>query len=128
MLHSRTFKVVLAICLVVVLAGATTAFAAGVTFNQPNGVDFNAGQGGITTNGYNVDNFEFVNDDSDPTKLQSVSLTLDSAASNVQVKLATGGSYLPCSTSDPNKLIWTCATTIMIKDIDMINVIAVNQN
>ena len=126
--HSRTLKIVLAVCLVVVLAGATTAFAAGVTFTQPNGEDFNAGQGSITTNGYNVDNFEFNNDAVDPTKLESVSLTLDSAASSVEVKLATAGSYLSCTTSDPNKLIWTCATTMQIKDIDMINVIAVNQN
>lgn len=130
MLRSRTFKIVLALCLVIVLAGTTTAFAESVNFDAPASGDLNVGQGvAPAVTGFTVSSFQFVENPGDPTILASLTVTLDKPATEVKVKLVSTGSFYEC-TENVVPTAWTCDSVagVALAEINTINVVAINNN
>jgi len=131
MLKSRSLKVVLIICLVFVLAGAGSAFAAGITFTPPTTGAISAGVGESAVQGFTVTNYEFSLNDVDPTKVDSVVLVLNSEATEVHAEFVDSTNYFyNCSGGGKT---WTCDTTVsghqlLTQEINTINVVAVNNN
>jgi hypothetical protein len=101
----RNFKVLLLVLIVIVIAGSAYAFAAAITGITPD----NAGEGVGTVNGYAATDVAYTLDGSDPTLINSVTFTLDSAATFAQIKLVTGGT--PWYSCTNTLLVWTCNTT-----------------
>ena len=100
----RNLKVLSIILVVIVLAVSAYAFAAANTVPTTR-----AGTGAGAISGYTVSNVVYNLNASDPTVLDSVDLTLDAAATNVQIKLvAAGSSWYDCSIVSGND--WTCDT------------------
>jgi hypothetical protein len=101
MFRSSKFFVVL---LVLIFASAAFALAASNTVPSTY-----AGEGASVTSGYNVTNVVYNLNATTPSNIDSVTFTLDAAASNVKIRLVTTGSYYGCSnTSGTN---WNCNTT-----------------
>jgi hypothetical protein len=98
---SKMFVVVL-----MVLVFATTAFAFAATNTVPATY---AGEGASTTSGYIVTNVVYNLNAATASNIDSVTLTLDAAASTVKVRLVTTGSYYSCTNTSGNN--WSCATT-----------------
>ena len=97
----RTFVII-----VVILVFATTAYALAASNTVP---DSYAGEGAGTVSGYNVTNLQFNLNATNASNIDSVTFTLDAAATNVMVRLVTTGSYYTCTnTSGFN---WSCDTT-----------------
>jgi hypothetical protein len=89
-----------------VLVFATTAFAFAATNTVPATY---AGEGASTTSGYIVTNVVYNLNAATASNIDSVTLTLDAAASTVKVRLVTTGSYYSCTNTSGNN--WSCATT-----------------
>ncbi len=89
-----------------VLVLATTAFAFAASNTVPT---TRAGEGATTTLGYNVTNVVYNLNTTTPSNIDSVTFTLDAAASNVKIRLVTTGSYYSCT--NPSGLNWSCNTT-----------------
>lgn len=129
MLKSRTLKIVVLVCLVVILVGAGSAFAASVTITPPATGSISAGVGEATVEGFTVTNYEFTLNATDPTKVDSVTITLNSAATEVHVEFVkSSGYFYNCGGSGTT---WECDTTVsghelLTQSIDTINVVAVN--
>ena len=101
----RNLKVLSVILVVIVLAASAYAFAAANTVPATK-----AGSGSGAISGYTVSNVIYNLNTSDPSLLDSVDLTLDAAAVNVQIKLVNAGStWYDCSVVSGND--WTCDTT-----------------
>lgn len=88
-----------------VLATATYAFTASNTVPASK-----AGDGSGTISGYTVSNVAYTLNATNPSNLDSVGFTLDSAASVAKIKLVSSGStWYSCTNPSGND--WTCATT-----------------
>jgi hypothetical protein len=122
MFNSRTFKALLAVMTVMILAGAAYAFAAANTVPTTK-----AGDGLGVISGYTVTNVVYTLNGTDPSLLDSVSFDLGAAASQVQIQLvAAGGDFYAC-TEVGVTTVWTCNTTspsFAIVDADQLRVIA----
>jgi hypothetical protein len=120
MFNSRTFKALLAVMTVMIIAGAAYAFAAANTVPATK-----AGDGLGVISGYTVTNVQYTLNGTDPSTLDSVSFDLGAAATQVQVQLvATTGSFYAC-TEVGATTVWTCDTTgFAIVTADQLRVIA----
>ncbi|NWG35169.1 MAG: hypothetical protein HXY42_12055 [Chloroflexi bacterium] len=98
---SKMFVVVL-----LALVFATAAFAFAATNTVPGTY---AGEGAGTVSGYTVTNVVYNLNATNASNIDSVSFTLNAAASTVKVRLVTTGSFYNCTnTSGFN---WNCNTT-----------------
>ena len=88
-----------------VLVFATAAFAFAATNTVPV---TRAGEGVSVTSGYTVTNVVYNLNAATPSNIDSVTFTLNAAASNVKIRLVTTGSYYNCTNVGLN---WTCNTT-----------------
>ena len=102
MLRFRILKVF--VFVIIMLAFATTAYAFAATNTVPSSY---AGEGAGGVSGYNVTNLQYNLNALTPSNVDSVQFTLDAAATNVQVRLVTTGSYFSCTNVGLN---WTCLT------------------
>jgi hypothetical protein len=85
------------------ISGTAYAFAASNSVSDAHAGD---GQGAIS--GYVVSNVDYSLSPGDPSELDSVSFSLDSAAAVVKVQLENGGSFFDCSNRSGNQ--WECWT------------------
>jgi hypothetical protein len=98
---SKLFVVVL-----VVLVFATAAFAFAAANTMP--VTY-AGEGSSVTSGYTVSAVVYNLNTTTPSNIDSVTFSLNAAATNVSIRLATLGSYYDCTNT--TGFNWSCTTT-----------------
>lgn len=101
MFRSSKFFVVL-----LVLIFATAAFAFAATNTVP--VTY-AGEGASVTSGYTVTNVVYNLNATTPSNIDTVTFTLNAAASTVRIRLVTTGSYYSCTNTAGFN--WSCTTT-----------------
>jgi hypothetical protein len=99
----RRFRFVLAAVAAVMIAAGTYAFTAS---NTVPGTNAGSGSGAIT--GYTVSNIAYTLN-SDPTKIDAVTFTLNAAAGTVKAQLVSAGSWYSCTNTTGND--WSCDTT-----------------
>lgn len=117
MFNFRSSKMFVAVLMVLVFATAAFAFAATNTVPATY-----AGEGASTTSGYVVTNVVYNLNATTASNIDSVTFTLDAAASTVKVRLITTGSYYACTNSGLN---WTCLTAgVTVAAADELRVIA----
>ena len=102
MFRYRILKII--VFVVISLAFATTAYAFAATNNVPSSY---AGEGFGAVSGYQVQNLQYNLNAGNPSNIDSVQFTLDAAATVVQARLVTTGSYVSCSLAAGT---WTCLT------------------
>jgi hypothetical protein len=120
MFRSRTIKLFLVIMLVMIFASASYAFAASNTVPSSK-----AGDGASAISGYAVSNVLYVLN-TDPTKLDQIKFTLDSAATTVKTRLVSGvGTWFACTVISGNN--WGCAVSgaVNVADANELNVVAI---
>ena len=117
----RNMKVLFVLLVAMVLAVSAYALAAANTVPTTK-----AGTGAGAISGYTVSNVVYNLNASDPTQLDSVDLTLDAAATNVQIKLvAAGSTWYDCTNGTGND--WSCDTTTpaqTVASLDELEVVA----
>jgi len=112
---SKLFVIVL-----VVLVFATAAFAFAAANTMP--VSTYAGEGSSVTSGYTVSNVVYNLNATTPSNVDSVTFSLNAAATNVKVRLVTTGSYFTCTNVGLN---WTCNTAgVTVAAADEFRVVA----
>lgn len=99
----RRFRYVAALIAAVCVAVGAYAFTNSNTVPATN-----AGSGSGAISGYTISNVQYTLN-SDPTKIDAVTLTLDKAAGTVKVQVVTGGSWYSCTNPTGND--WSCDTT-----------------
>jgi hypothetical protein len=104
MFKFRSSKMFVVVLIVLVLATSAFAFAAANTVPASY-----AGEGASTTSGYTVSNVVYNLNATTASNIDSVSFTLNAAASTVKIRLVTTGSYYSCT--NPSGFNWSCATT-----------------
>src|SRR3990172_4066597 len=90
--------------LVLIFATAAFAFAASNTVPVTR-----AGEGVSVTTGYTVTSVVYNLNATTPSNIDTVTFTLNAAASNVKIRLITTGSYYNCTNTAGFN--WSCATT-----------------
>jgi hypothetical protein len=115
---THTFKVLLVVFAVVVIASTTYAFASTNTL-----LPGKTGEGSGAVSGYSVTNIAY-HLNADPTSIDSVSFTLDSTAATVKIKLNDSAStWYDCSVVTGND--WICQTAgVTTLSVDTLRVIA----
>lgn len=117
----RNFKVLSVVMVAILLAVSAYALAAANTVPTTK-----AGTGAGAISGYTVSNVVYNLNASDPTLLDSVDLSLDAAATNVQIKLvAAGSTWYDCTNGSGND--WSCDTTTpaqTVASMDELEVVA----
>lgn len=114
----RSSKMFLVVLVVLVFATAAFAFAAGN--NMP--ASTYAGEGSSVTSGYTVSTPVYNLNATTPSNIDSVTFTLNAAASTVKVRLVTTGSYFNCTNVG---LSWTCNTAgVTVNAADEFRVVA----
>jgi hypothetical protein len=94
------------VLLVLILATAAFAFAATNTVPGSRAGD---GTGGIS--GYTVSLVDYNLNAANPTDIDTVTFSLNAAASTVKISLVTGGPVYDCSTTNaPTNTNWSCTT------------------
>ncbi|NWG07607.1 MAG: hypothetical protein HXY35_13075 [Chloroflexi bacterium] len=112
---SKLFVVVL-----VVLVFATAAFAFAASNTVPASY---AGEGASVTSGYTVSNVVYNLNATTPSNVDSVTFTLNAAASTVKVRLVTTGSYFNCTNTAGFN--WSCTTAgVTVAAADEFRVVA----
>jgi hypothetical protein len=114
MFNRRVYKFLAIVAALLIFSTIAYAFAAGITVP-----DSNAGYGDGTVNGYTVSAIDYTLN-ADPTNLDSVDITLNTAADEVQVR-ANGGAWTPC-TGGPST--WTCGLSITVESAASLEVVA----
>ena len=104
MIHPRSFRLLATALMVLVFATAAFAFAASNTV--PGSY---AGEGAGTVSGYTVTSVVYNLNATTASNIDSVTFTLNAAATTVKVRLVTTGSYYSCTNTSGNN--WSCATT-----------------
>ena len=116
----RRFRFIAAVIAAVCLAAGTYAFTAGNTVPGTS-----AGSGSAAITGYVVSNVAYTLN-SDPTKIDAVTLTLDKAASTVKIQVDTvAGNWYACT--HLSGFNWSCDTTSPQADVapaDQLSVVA----
>jgi hypothetical protein len=115
----RSFKLFV-VLLVLIFATAAFAFAASNTVPGTR-----AGEGASVTGGYTVSNVVYNLNATTPSNVDTVTFTLNAAASNVKIRLVTTGSYYSCTNTSGNN--WSCNTTspqVTVAAADELRVIA----
>jgi hypothetical protein len=117
MFRYRILKVI--VFTVIMLAFATTAYAFAATNTVPSSY---AGEGAGAVSGYTVSALQYNLNAGNPSNIDSVQFTLNAAATDVQVRLVTTGSYFSCTNVGLN---WTCLTPgVTVLAADEVRVIA----
>ena len=117
MFRFRIFKVL--VFVIISLIFTTTAYAFAATNTVPNSY---AGEGAGTVSGYTVSNLQYNLNAAIPSNIDSVQFTLNAAATSVQVRLVTTGSYFSCTNVGLN---WTCLTPgVTVVAADEVRVVA----
>jgi FlaG/FlaF family flagellin (archaellin) len=121
MFFSRFVKIFVIVLIAFVFATVATAFAASNTV--PSSA---AGEGAGAVSGYTVTNVQYQLNASNPANIDSVTFTLNAAATTVRIKLVSSGStYYNCTNSGGNN--WSCTTTgATVAPSDELRVIAAN--
>lgn len=124
MFFKTRIRVFGAVLLALILAAAVYGFAAGNTVPDSHAGD---GDGGVS--GYTVSNISYTLDSSDPTKVASVSFSLDNTASDVYAAVGDNASPTNWTWSNACSLsgsTWTCtfATEPSVLDIYRLRVVA----
>jgi hypothetical protein len=114
MINRRVSKFLAAIAALMVLSTIAYAFAAAIVVP-----DTNAGIGNGDILGYTVSAIDYTLN-ADPTNLDSVDITLSTAADEVQVR-ANGGSWVAC-TGGPTT--WSCTLGITVASAASLEVVA----
>jgi len=104
MFNFRSSKMFVVVLMVLVFATAAFAFAA--TNTVPASY---AGEGASVTSGYTVTNVVYNLNGATASNIDSVTFTLNAAATTVKIRLVTTGSYYSCTNPSGNN--WSCATT-----------------
>lgn len=120
MFNFRSSKMFVVVLMVLVFATAAFAFAA--TNTVPGTY---AGEGAGTVSGYTVTNVVYNLNATTASNIDSVAFTLDAAASTVNVRLVTTGSYYACTNTAGFN--WRCDTTspqVTVAAADELRVIA----
>jgi hypothetical protein len=115
----RTFQILFVTLIVVLFASITYAFAAENTDPLAAG-----GDGASAVSGYVITDVAYNVNEADPTRLDSVSFTLDANAGMVRIKLVeTGSTWYHCNVVSGND--WNCATPgADIASVDQLRVFA----
>ena len=100
----RSSKFFVVVLMVLVFATAAFAFAASNTVPATF-----AGEGVSVTSGYTVSVVDYNLNPATASNIDSVTFTLNAAASNVKIRLVTTGSYYNCTNT--GGFNWSCATT-----------------
>jgi hypothetical protein len=121
----RNFKVLLIFMVVILIAGATYAFAAA---NIVPATKVGDGTGLVT--GYTITAVEYTLNGTDPTKLDSVAFDLgaDAATGKVKVQLVLSGTWYPCTHG--LLYVWSCDTTtpsLLVASINQLRIVAASQ-
>ena len=104
----RNFKVLLVVLVIIVIAGSAYAFAGANTVTAPT----KAGEGSAVVSGYTITDVVYAFNATDPTKIDTVTLTTSALATVVKVKLvAEGGTWYACTDTATEGLSWTCNTS-----------------
>ncbi len=103
MFYTRITKTVLVTIVVLVFATAAYAFAASNSVPATG-----AGEGSGSVSGYTVTNVQYHLNSSNASNIDSVTFSLNAAATDVKIRLVTTGSYYDCLNTGLN---WTCDTT-----------------
>ncbi len=101
-MFKKSFKTLLIVIVVLMLAGFTYAFADANTVGASK-----AGDGTGTISGYNVTNIKYTLNNTNPTSIDAVSFTLDANAAVVRVRI-NAGSWYSCDVSASPSI--TCST------------------
>lgn len=119
MFNSGTFKVLFVVTAILIMAGATYAFAAANTVPATK-----AGDGLGVISGYTVTNVVYTFDAADPSLLDMVTFDLSAAAATVEVQLvATTGPWYACTLDTGTT--WECATSdLAVSTVDQLRVVA----
>ncbi len=97
---------ILIVLLVLIFATSAFAFAASNTIPVTR-----AGEGVSVTAGYTVSTVVYNLNTTTPSNIDSVTFTLNAAASSVKIRLVTTGLYYSCSTTNaPTNTNWSCNT------------------
>jgi hypothetical protein len=104
MFQVRSIKMFAVVLVVLIFASAAFAFAASNTVPSSY-----AGEGASVTSGYTVTNVVYNLNAGTPSNIDSVTFTLNAAASTVKTRLVTTGSYYSCTNTSGNN--WSCTTT-----------------
>jgi len=104
MFKIRSSKMFITVLVILVFATAAFAFAASNTVP----VSY-AGEGASVTSGYTVTNVVYNLNGTTASNIDSVTFTLNAAASTVSIRLVTTSSYYSCTNPSGNN--WSCDTT-----------------
>ena len=102
MFNSRTFRSIIILIVALVFASTAYAMAASNTLADAG----KAGDGNNGISGYDVTGVSYNLDTTDPSYIESVDFTLNSAASDVQASV--DGTFGTC-TDDATHTVWNCA-------------------
>ena len=112
------FKALLVGITILVLAGATYAFAAANTV--PN---TQAGDGSGTITGYDIIDVVYNLNTTNPSLLDSVDFNVQDPAVTVKIQLITAGAWYDCTNTSTT--IWNCVTTgVTVSGITQLRVVA----
>jgi hypothetical protein len=114
MFNRRVYKFLAIVAALLIFSTIAYAFAASITVP-----DSNAGSGSKGIGGYTVDGIAYTLG-STPTDLDSVQLTLDTAATTVEVSMD-GTTWVTC-TGGPT--VWSCAVGGTVLDATNLEVVA----
>ncbi|MCS7293872.1 MAG: hypothetical protein RMK15_00245 [Chloroflexota bacterium] len=118
MFHSRTRRL-LGVAIIAALAVAAFGFAAGNTVPSSR-----AGDGSGTVSGYTVSNIHYTLVSTNPSLIDSVSFSLDAAASDVYVSVDNGTSWTACSTSGGNNFSCDFDPNVSVQPVTSLRVVA----
>jgi hypothetical protein len=113
------------VMVVLLLASGVYAFAAANVVPESG-----AGQGAGDISGYTVTNVTYTLDSTDPQELDAVDFDLAATAgagtpSSVEVQMdSTGGTWYSCTAGTPPAYSCTVTDTLLVADMDSLNVVA----
>ena len=114
----KNLRVLFVIVAVLAIAVASYAFAAANTVPATK-----AGDGSGAVSGYTITSVVYTLNGTDPSTLDSVSLDVGAAATQVEVQLVASGSWYACTLDTGT--VWECTTTgLNVSTIDQLRVVA----
>lgn len=129
MFRSRNIKWFLIVLVMFILASVVYAFAASNTVT-----DSKAGDGSGTITGFAVTNVVYTLNPTDPTTLQTVTFTLDSAAGTVKLCMVGSGtppaftctgSWYPCTVTGGTSVSCTIGGAVTVLAANALEVVAI---
>ena len=125
MFNFRSSKMFVIVLVVMILATAAYAFAAGITMPATS----NAGEGEVVIGGYTVSAVTYTYSTADPSQITSVGFTIAPAAKKASVSLVNGTTLqVPACVgtgAGPTWTAWTCAVSgVSVLSADELRVVA----